>query len=393
MRTKTIAIVGAGIGGLAAASLLARDGHKVAVLERFTKAAPVGSGLVIQPVTHGVLARTGALDAVLGHGRPIFRMEGKEVENGRTVLAVDYGRPAGDTYGLGIQRSALFDALYTAANAAGADVETGSEVAAAENGILTFADGSRSKPYDLVIDASGAGSRISGLKSTDLPFAALWGTVIWPEADWPASMLVQRYRRADRMVGVMPSGTRPGEAAETATIFWSLQASGYETWKTNGLEAWKSEVAALWPNAMIFFDQIKSPDDMTLARYSHGTLRFPARDRLAIIGDAAHRASPQLGQGANMALLDAMALTLALRQHPVDEALRVYVMSRRWHVRLYQGLSAMFTPQYQSASRVLPVLRDRVLAPVSQTRPLPGILSRLVCGTLIPPMAYLERNA
>jgi 2-polyprenyl-6-methoxyphenol hydroxylase-like FAD-dependent oxidoreductase len=65
---------------------------------------------------------------------------------------------------------------------------------------------------------------------------------------------------------------------------------------------------------------------------------------LAFIGDAAHRASPQLGQGANMALFDALALARALHQNPLDDALPRYAQTRRWHVRLYQTLSAVFTP-------------------------------------------------
>jgi hypothetical protein len=56
-------------------------------------------------------------------------------------------------------------------------------------------------------------------------------------------------------------------------------------------------------------------------------------------------------------------------------------------VRLYQALSAAFTPQYQSDSLFLPRLRDHVLAPLSMMPPLPAILSRLVSGTLLPPIA------
>lgn len=136
-----------------------------------------------------------------------------------------------------------------------------------------------------------------------------------------------------------------------------------------------------------FLAPITVHHQMTAARYSHGTLRRPHAPALVFIGDAAHRASPQLGQGANMALLDAQALAWALTQRDLAGALPLYAQARRWHVRLYQALSAAFTPQYQSDSRLLPVLRDRLLAPLSQVPPLPAILSRLVSGTLIPPVA------
>lgn len=135
-----------------------------------------------------------------------------------------------------------------------------------------------------------------------------------------------------------------------------------------------------------FLDQITDKAQLTPARYTHGTLGKPYSNRLIHIGDAAHRASPQLGQGANMALIDAFALAQALRL-PLDEALPAYHRSRRWHLALYQGLSAAFTPQYQSHSRSLPALRDHALSPLSRLWPLPRILSSLVSGDLIPPIA------
>ena len=52
-------------------------------------------------------------------------------------------------------------------------------------------------------------------------------------------------------------------------------------------------------------------------------------------------------------------------------------------------MSALFTPQYQSDSRLQPWIRDRILMPVSKIPPVPRILGRLVCGDLVPPYGSL----
>ena len=386
-----IAIVGAGIGGLTAAAALSAQGHTVAIFDRFEAPRPVGSGLVIQPVGQSVLDQIGAGEAARSHGRAIYHMQGLEADSGRTVLSVRYGPEGGDRFGLAIQRPALFEAVFDAAITAGADLQMARSVIRREGASLHFEDGSSEGPFDLIIDASGANSVLSTLQSRPLPFGAVWGTVRWPDdAPLPQGLLAQRYRRASQMVGVMPSGTRPGAEEETATIFWSLPVDGMDAWRARGRDAWLTDVANTWPDALPFFKQISDLDQMTAARYSHGTLRRTTEPGFAIIGDAAHRASPQLGQGANMAMLDAWALSLSLKRFPLEEALRHAERARRWHVWIYQAMSWAFTPQYQSDSRFLPVLRDRVLYPVSTIPPVPGILSKLVCGDLIPPHASLD---
>src|SRR5215467_14623649 len=104
-------------------------------------------------------------------------------------------------------------------------------------------------------------------------------------------------------------------------------------------------------------------------------MTLPAGRKLVAIGDAAHSTSPQLGQGANMALLDARALQIALRRHDdLSAALAGYARMRRWHVRLYQALSLTLTPFYQSDSRWLPGLRDIVVPIATTVPPLPQIL-------------------
>ena len=56
---RKIAIAGAGIGGLAAAAFLARDGHKVSVFDQFDAPRPVGAGLILQETGLTILGELG----------------------------------------------------------------------------------------------------------------------------------------------------------------------------------------------------------------------------------------------------------------------------------------------------------------------------------------------
>jgi 2-polyprenyl-6-methoxyphenol hydroxylase-like FAD-dependent oxidoreductase len=383
-----IGIAGAGIGGLAAAALLADQGCHVTLFDQFDSPRPVGSGLVIQPVGQMVLDRIGCGDAARGLGAPLTRMLGHDATTGRAVLDVSYA----PRMGLAIHRAGLFDTLWQAVAARPVVLCPSSRVTGFEDGHLVMSGG-RAGPFDLVIDACGVHSPLSPLRSRPLPYGAIWGTVDWPETDLPPDQLRQIYRRADRMMGVLPIGRLPGGTAPKAAIFWSMPSDGHAAWLHGGLADWKAEALSFWPALQPFLDQITTPDQMTMARYSHGTLARPYGQGIVHIGDAAHRASPQLGQGANMALLDALALSEALRLADGQDPLALYAAARRWHVRIYQAFSAAFTPQYQSDSRILPIVRDRVLFPLSQRGPLPRVLNALVCGTLVPPLSSLARTA
>jgi 2-polyprenyl-6-methoxyphenol hydroxylase-like FAD-dependent oxidoreductase len=88
MKPLKIAIIGAGVAGLAAASLLARRGHHLSLIERFATPRPLGSGLVLQPLGLQVLADCGAAETALGLGAPVSRMLGHAA--GRCVLDVSY---------------------------------------------------------------------------------------------------------------------------------------------------------------------------------------------------------------------------------------------------------------------------------------------------------------
>lgn len=383
----TIAIAGAGIGGLAAAVLLARRDHRVTVFDRFAAPAPVGSGLVIQPIGQAVLARLGVLEQALALGCRLDRLSGIEDGQSRPVLDVTYG----GRFGLALHRAALFEVLYRAALAAGVSLRSNATVASSrlvDNGrSVGFANGTSEGPFDLVVDATGAASPLSRIKNRPLPFGALWATVNWPsDTDLPPDRLSQKYRKAAIMAGVLPIGRLPGEALQKAAIFWSMRHRDYPDWRASDFGGWQAQVCDFWPGFAPFLSQIEGPDGFTLARYSHGTLRRPYEARLVQIGDAAHTASPQLGQGANMALLDAWALATCLAALPPDQALPAYAKSRRLHLLTYQGFSRFLTPLYQSGHWLPPIIRNHVLAPVSRIPPMPAVLSRIVSGDLIAPM-------
>jgi 2-polyprenyl-6-methoxyphenol hydroxylase-like FAD-dependent oxidoreductase len=114
----------------------------------------------------------------------------------------------------------------------------------------------------------------------------------------------------------------------------------------------------------------------------------PHSGRTVFVGDAAHSTSPQLGQGANMALLDVAALAHALAGNDnVPAVLAAYARARRSHVRLFQLLSLAFTPFYQSDFAALAWIRDRIVATIAKVPPGPQVLAAIVSGTLIDPFA------
>ena len=146
------------------------------------------------------------------------------------------------------------------------------------------------------------------------------------------------------------------------------------------------------PETHQLLDQITDHSQLTFARYQHRTHPKPVSGpRLVHIGDAWHAASPQLGQGANMALLDAYALSSAIEAHAetTSDALKHYADLRRFHVALYQTMTWMFTPVYQGDSRLLPFIRDWLASPLSRIWPAPKFLAGMVSGALGSPLQKL----
>jgi 2-polyprenyl-6-methoxyphenol hydroxylase-like FAD-dependent oxidoreductase len=127
------------------------------------------------------------------------------------------------------------------------------------------------------------------------------------------------------------------------------------------------------------------------ARYRHLTRAPVAGKNVLKIGDAWHATSPQLGQGANMALLDAASIASALcREATVGEAIARHLKQRQLHIRFYQLLSRILTPFYQSDSRLLPFSRDILIGPATKLPLVRSLITTLVTGELLDPVGRIE---
>jgi 2-polyprenyl-6-methoxyphenol hydroxylase-like FAD-dependent oxidoreductase len=386
MTPRRVAIVGYGTAGQACALLLAREGHAVDVFERAPALGPVGAGLLLQPTGLEVLWRMGLLEAALGHGAVVRRLHGQN-QQGRAVMDMRYADLDARLFGLGIQRGALFSLLQSAWPGSGA-VRRAHRIVAVdvERGVLRDEKDERYGPYDLVVGADGSASGLRaevGPPRLDRPYpwGALW--CLCPQRGWePRDELRQRYVSARKMVGMLPVGTRPGDPEPKLSFFWSLPTRDFAAWSEAGLAPWKRELAALWPEVIPHLEGVGDCVQLARATYRDAILSRWHRERLVLVGDAAHAMSPQLGQGVNMALMDAWSLCRAVREsRDIPIALARYERERRAHTAIYQFWSRWLTPVFQSDFDLAAWMRDRFLLPLGRLPGGKGNMLRVLSGT------------
>ena len=140
-----------------------------------------------------------------------------------------------------------------------------------------------------------------------------------------------------------------------------------ETVRAAGMGPWKEELIQLEPRVENLIGNLGSDSDsiddhLIPASYSDTFMprMFDPDTSTAFIGDCAHATSPQLGQGANLALVDAWVFSNALELEACDVpmALERYDKERRWRLRFYQLNSRLLTPVFQSNSKAVGMLRD-----------------------------------
>lgn len=361
-----IAIVGCGVAGQAAALFLARAGHRVTILERFLQPAPVGAGLLLQPSGLAVLKRLGLHDAAIAAGAEVRGIDGRNVA-GRRVLDLRYKDLDPACRGLGIHRASLFDLLHGPLRGEKIELVCGAAIAALEqhgSGVEPVDEaGRRHGRYDLAIVCDGAhsGLRRAGAVRHRAPlysWGCLWGA-FHDRAGRFAGMLSQRFDSTRVMIGVLPVGRNPAaHSTGWVTLFWSLRQREIAGWPPITMAQWRDTLLRYWPELEELLPVPAAMPAMTPATYRDVAMPDWRDGRVLFIGDAAHGTSPQLGQGANLALLDAFHLARALAAAPLDAALDRFVAARRGQIAYYRLASRLLTPFYQSDLAALGALRD-----------------------------------
>ena len=351
------------------------------VFEQATSPGPVGAGFLLQPSGQVALATLGLLDRVAAESWPI-RAFHAESAPGRTLSLLRYDRrdPAG--YALGVARGRLFTTLMDAATSADVRVVTGTRIVDARedrDAVIPIDErGSECGSFDVLVGADGMGSALRrrvdpGSRLFLSPHAALWGL---GRFDGPCPDRLRQQARGVRVLtGLLPVGERE------MACFWGVRAADIDALRAEGFPALVERVVAVFPEAGGVLADIGGFDRLLIARYGHATLSRRHTERIVLVGDAAHPSPPHLAQGANLALLDAIALAEAFRfeRRPRDAFVR-WDRRRRWQNARYAYLSRALSPFFQSSHGWLGPARDLALPAMGAVPPIRAIMEFVLAG-------------
>lgn len=348
-----IAIIGGGIGGLAAANALVRRGIEVTVFEQAPALGEVGAGVFIYPNSLRQLERMGlgealaAVGAPVGPGSQYYRKDGTVVG---PILTTD---SHGWNGMYGMHRADLLNVL--AAALPSGTVRTGHRAVdfSQSGGVarVRFANG-ETAPADAVIAADGIHSTLQRFVVSPGPpeysgMRAYRGLLARERLDSWRDRTHQVWMGDGKHFMVFP--VRRGTM---------LNYVGFVPTSTATVESWsavgdRDELAASFagwdPNVTTLLGKVESCfwwglfDRSPLARWTSG--------RLALLGDAAHAMLPHLGQGANQAVEDGVALATLLEGRTaaeVPEILCRYERLRRERTDVVQAEARQNGLRYDS---------------------------------------------
>ena len=300
-------VIGAGIGGLAAAAGLCAAGWDVTACERAGSLEPVGVALALAPNGLRALDAIGAGDALRALAVP--QELGIRRCDGRWLMRSTSGRTVSDRFGdpvILLPRAAVIDAL--AARVPGGVLCLATEVTSVESGgkaAARVATTAGELDADLVVAADGIGSASRSALFPGHPGLRYAGFTTWRLLTGPVTGQVPMAESWGRgtVFGVMPladgrvycyaaapadPGARAGdELAELVRLFGR----------------WHEPIPGLLA--------ITRPQDVLRHDVAELAAPLPSfhRGRAALLGDAAHPMTPNLGQGACQALEDAAVIS------------------------------------------------------------------------------------
>jgi 2-polyprenyl-6-methoxyphenol hydroxylase-like FAD-dependent oxidoreductase len=402
MKKQKIAIVGAGTAGMVASLFLKKQGHEITIFEKFDRPKPLGAGLLLQPTGLSVLSVLGLDKKIIDAGSKIYKMYGKEVNTNIEIINTRYSSIKEGLFGVGTHRGNLFSFLYNEVLKHEIQIITSTSIAEIKDlslGLkskLIDEEGKIHSEFDIIIDASGSNSFLRK-KYADIkldkkyPYGALWSIVKDHKGLFSDNRINQRFKSSNHMIGILPVGTQEGNDCQSLAFFWSIKLSDIEKWKREDINIWKKYVISLWPELDYLVDQFSSHNDLTIASYRDVILKKYYTQNLIFIGDASHCTSPQLGQGANLALLDAYFLARAFEEsESLDSTMKRYMKYRKGNIKFYQMASRYLTPFFQSDSKIFPFLRYFTCAVPCAFPPTQKYGARVLSGTKTGIFSYMN---
>lgn len=350
-----IIVVGAGIGGLVLARALTETGLRVRVLERATAPSPAGAGITLAENAVACLRALGLFSALEPRGRWIREFAITDA-GGRSLAE---GRAPATEPGMvfAVHRRDLHELLLGAAEEVPLDFGTTVErVTSGPEGVeLELSSGARAATQLLVgADGIGSGVRrlIFGAARRRYAGYTCWRAVVpAPQLDrgvemWGRGQRVGLVPLAGGMAYVFLVENAPAGTPEVPLLAEALA----ERFSGFGAEA-PAVLARLGEAQAILHHDIEDLPEHELGR-----------GRVALVGDAAHALTPNLGQGAAMAIEDALVLARAVgAAGPTADAVEAYRAERAARVRAVARRSWRMGQVAQWSSPVATWARDALL--------------------------------
>ncbi|MFN8355058.1 MAG: FAD-dependent monooxygenase [Spirosomataceae bacterium] len=327
---KKILVVGAGIGGQSVAIGLKKAGFEVDVVEIHKEFNVYGVGIIQQANALRALDAIGVADEAMRRGSPY----------GKVKLCLPHGVQIGEAgtppigrfpSHNGISRRILHDVLFEEAQKVGLKYRMGVTIETIDNQPdivnVTFSDGT-SGSYDIVIAADGVNSKVRKLIFGEFKSTYV-GLSVWRYAFKRPANLDTGYIFFNKKhkLGVIPM------TADSCYIFLN-SAEGDNPMIPEGqlVDKLKAYMSA-YPIPMVQ-ELIPQVTDAKLVNYrTLETLKMPApwyKNRVVVLGDAAHTTIPQLGSGAALAIEDAVVLIEELQKEGSVEEIFERYMKRRY---------------------------------------------------------------